>query len=593
MGFLFSSKNKEEKATTQSKQYGIEEFQDLIKSINLVEQINKNRFFYKDVNRKRLDIFSNKYGNFVNINRFCIPIIGAISCGKSTFMNFLMPFHNMLEIGENVTTKFICIIRHKKNSSIPEVYNVRIENRDENGCFNFIEDGENLFRVDNSDSNKNLNLTLSNIIKNKNRTIKNNDNSNEYKMNPENYFLIIKMNIPIFNEKEFEKYGDYIDFIDIPGLDEVKQINNFDDYILPIFKNILFPFFIFDVKTYSESQPKNILIQYLNNYFKVQGRNNEKNKRFNNGFFILNKIDCLEKDSKEENIIKDFKQKYKEVEIRCQKKVLIPFEEEGNNNIQDIKNEFIAISAKNILKEQDSFSYAFLEDFIKEAKNSEFNSFELFFDEYLNEKYQIGLDNLEEIPENKKTNDIKNELKLVNNFLKKEIKLEEPYLSLNQYIFLKEKINSIKQKNNNWRNEELKKKIQNRIKLIINDLLKFEFEDLKNASEQSITILNEIKKNIKNCDKEIFMNKYIKEFDKFIKDYEDDNCKNLNELKDLFINLKNYKENNKFKLLFLGKISSGKTSLLNSIIGNNLNILESTMSECTKTNFIIKNSNKI
>ena len=57
-------------------------------------------------------------------------------------------------------------------------------------------------------------------------------------------------------KKKYEKYGDLIDFIVIPGLDEVKQINNFDDFILPIFKNILFPFFIFDVKTYSEDQPK-------------------------------------------------------------------------------------------------------------------------------------------------------------------------------------------------------------------------------------------------------------------------------------------------------------------------------------------------
>ena len=111
------------------------------------------------------------------------------------------------------------------------------------------------------------------------------------------------MNIPIFDEEKYEKYGDLIDFIDIPGLDEVKQINNFDDFILPIFKNILFPFFIFDVKTYSEDQPKKILIQYLNNYYQIQKRS-ERNKTFNKGFFILNKMDCLSKDSKEERYIK-------------------------------------------------------------------------------------------------------------------------------------------------------------------------------------------------------------------------------------------------------------------------------------------------
>lgn len=80
-----------------------------------------------------MDLFSDKYNKFINIKRFCIPIIGAISCGKSTIMNYLLPFHNMLETGEKVTTKFICIIRHKKEAKIPEIYNVKIEERDEKG----------------------------------------------------------------------------------------------------------------------------------------------------------------------------------------------------------------------------------------------------------------------------------------------------------------------------------------------------------------------------------------------------------------------------------------------------------------------------
>lgn len=53
------------------------------------------------------------------------------------------------------------------------------------------------------------------------------------------------MNIPIFDDKEYESYGELIDFIDIPGFDEVNELepmNNFEDLILPIFKIILFPF---------------------------------------------------------------------------------------------------------------------------------------------------------------------------------------------------------------------------------------------------------------------------------------------------------------------------------------------------------------
>lgn len=43
-----------------------------------------------------------------------------------------------------------------------------------------------------------------------------------------------------------------------------------------------------------------------------------------------------------------------------------------------------------------------------------------------------------------------------------------------------------------------------------------------------------------------------------------------------------------FRLIFLGKQSSGKTSILNSIIGYNLNILDTNLGGCTKNAFIIK-----
>ena len=130
------------------------------------------------------------------------------------------------------------------------------------------------------------------------------------------------MKIPLF-EGEYEKYGELIDFIDIPGLDEIRQINNFDDYIKPIFKNIIFPIIIFDLKTYSNPMPKNILINYLNYYFEIldniemdienDEENGEENKEdiYDNGFFILNKIDCLEKDSSIEEIENDFKKKFR------------------------------------------------------------------------------------------------------------------------------------------------------------------------------------------------------------------------------------------------------------------------------------------
>ena len=291
------------------KQYEPKDFNKLMENIEILEQINRNRMFYKELDDDLLDNFTKKYNQFIGIKRFCIPIIGGISCGKSTFMNYLIPYHNILEIGNKITTKFICIIRNCKNVNVPEIYNVKIEQRGEK-AFNFIETGENLLL--------DIDLNLQEVIKNKNNEVKEKENNVDYNINPENYFLIIKMNIPIF-EGEYEKYGEFIDFIDIPGLDEVKSISNFDDYIKPIFYNILFPFFIFDIERYTHPSPKNILIQYLNYYYKTIYDDNNK---FKKGFFILNKIDELGKEESLPEIIKDFKRLYKEIKTK-KRKILI------------------------------------------------------------------------------------------------------------------------------------------------------------------------------------------------------------------------------------------------------------------------------
>ena len=90
-----------------------------------------------------------------------------------------------------------------------------------------------------------------------------------------------------------------------------------------------------------------------------------------------------------------------------------------------------------------------------------------------------------------------------------------------------------------------------------------------------------------------FINDFIGKVDSLIQFPKNRMYKKLEEIKEIINEFKKYKDNKKIRLLFIGKISSEKTSLLNSIIGNNLNILDSSMLECTKFNFIIKNSNDI
>ena len=59
-------------------------------------------------------------------------------------------------------------------------------------------------------------------------------------------------------------------------------------------------------------------------------------------------------------------------------------------------------------------------------------------------------------------------------------------------------------------------------------------------------------------------------------------------------NVDKYIEEKKIRIILLGKISSWKISLINSIIGNNYNILPIRMKECINNIYILKHSpNKI
>ena len=51
-------------------------------------------------------------------DKFAIPIIGMISSRKSTFLNSLLGI-DVLETKDDVTTKFVCIIRH--NSKLKQL----------------------------------------------------------------------------------------------------------------------------------------------------------------------------------------------------------------------------------------------------------------------------------------------------------------------------------------------------------------------------------------------------------------------------------------------------------------------------------------
>ncbi len=52
-----------------------------------------------------------------------VPVLGPISAGKSTFLNYLMGC-NILQTGGSLTTRFILIIRHNPNQEEPKLFHI-------------------------------------------------------------------------------------------------------------------------------------------------------------------------------------------------------------------------------------------------------------------------------------------------------------------------------------------------------------------------------------------------------------------------------------------------------------------------------------
>ena len=235
---------------------------------------------------KKIEKFNKKYSKLKGIKRFSIPIIGKCNSGKSTFLNCLLHQKNLLEMDADISTGFICIIRHDPSLEYPEIYDVGIDKRDSTFITN--ENGEKivkaLYNFEEGDKIE-TDGDIAKYIKEKNRRLKNNFNKNI-----NDYFLILKINIPLFNDPELSKYADLFEFMDIPGLSD--ENNNF--YLKTLFPyfvyNIKLCFFIFDSNEYHGNNS-------LNLFNKVFSLFEEKDEIVQNSFFIFNKYD-LPKDKK-------------------------------------------------------------------------------------------------------------------------------------------------------------------------------------------------------------------------------------------------------------------------------------------------------
>ena len=491
------------------------------------DRIKNEKFF------EQIKLFKKEYSSLININRFCIPIIGKCNSGKSTFLNYLLK-QKVLEIKDDISTKFICIIRHDNNCKIPKVYKVNFKERGEfNGkkLYNF-EEGE---EIDTKES-------IAKIIKDKNE-----EERNIYSKDPKDYFLILKINIPFFNESEFAPYSNYFDLMDIPGLSEDQF---YIDTLFPYFiNNSKFCIFFFDAEEYKSEDSIEI---FKNISQKFENRENIHM----NSIFILNKIDKVEKDSEPQNFEEYMEDnlKIKNIDCICCNSKLLYL---NHFKLESFLNYLLYIFSKPIDDNNDDINQYIVAN-LKEH-------FEINIALYSNEQFVANEEEKKEFEEYLNDENISEK-----NF--------EKLQDINYYIYYKKNFDENKNNKKEIKDDEeisdvqlkIKKKIINSCKAIFNSYLNLKkFKELRDEIRNKCHI--EIQKKIneknpfKNDPKIIFDS--FKEIIEKIKSFKGEH-EYIKVIIKEFEYIENFLQNeSKIRIPTLGCISSGKSSLLNNLIG--------------------------
>ena len=614
--------------------------------------------------------FKNKYYIFKNINRFCIPAIGCISSGKSTIFNYLLNLNKTLQVAEKITTKCVCIIRHRKGCKKPKIFNVDIQERGK-GLYNF-----NIKKIKKKIKKKNIadeeeeeiedeiKKNVAEVIKQRNELIEKNEIGFDYNK----YFLIIEYDIPFFRGK-FEKYADYFEFMDIPGLNEApeatktskeekaKFINSLSksfyfNQIFPLIQNnIKFSLFIFSAENYDGKNATEILDSYIDGGIKEkknkikdekklshsekenerikQQKNKEENllsklnfiESFKNSIFILNKIDHYKTPEKMNKGIENFRAFYQD--YISKKKIELKLDDEnqvgliGNklndensklNSFEDYLKYYILYTKENSITQDKKISNFY--EYILKIMKEEFKIKKIIDEsEDDNEEEEEEEDEEEydaKMPNFMKKEDFNNylELKSISKFNDNIIEFlnKKEYCKLKK-IFEKYSKNFDEKKNND---NGFKKKLKFKMMKTIEDY--FYLDDYLSMKELIITKFNiDINKNSNKLLKQRLEKLFhksagignpkqlidcFKEKIDLLDEFKQSN-ETIMKLKQKYNIISEYfKNSSAIRFLMVGPHNSGKSFLLNLIIGYNLNLLPTDLKECTKTGIIIKYAKK-
>ena len=511
--------------------------------------------------------FEPKYLKYINIKRFAIPIIGRISSGKSTFLNFLLGLKDILQTDTKITTRFVCIIRYNEKAEKPKAFNVKLEERK----LKINSKNDRLkFNFEKGDEIKGKNIHE--IIKERNEKI---SKSDPHTIKNEEFFMIIEFKIPIFNEEKLIKYSEIFEFMDLPGLNQYDdgKINFFVHNILPIITpNVKFSLFIFDCLTLKDIDTLDIYKKYIN-----LGNNNQNN------FYIINKIDL----SKNENEEEEFK------------KYIIE-----NCKISENENNFIGTNSRLLSLENEKYNNF---DTYLNYKETEINyddehekDFVIYLKDEMEKEFNLKI-------ESTKINDSdsKKDTKRLEIFLSEyNNKLEDKNfggtLEIEDYLFFENifKEKNVKGEKNSETAKFFYKNLSKSFKASLDSF--FDIEQYKNS-------LNELMKKISSSTCDFY--KILEEIKKK-NDYKY-SMQKIKEIKPIIQKLKELEPNNDFingiqlgyddleayinkdrkiRIAFLGVYSSGKSTIINTLIGKE--ILPTNNNECTKRGIIIRYHNK-
>ena len=556
-----------------------EKFQDDISKIQFYLNNYRNEIvdLCKTENdlEKEIRIFQINYSQFQDLERFSIPIIGKISSGKSTLLNIILDLKDSLQVQSKTTTKFISIIRH--NSALegknPKIYSVKFTQRSNlKDHYNFEKDEFIDEDIKTVIEKRNLDLIHKNIPD-----------------IPQNYFYIIENYIPFFSGEK-EKYANLFEFLDIPGLNEnsdnINNDNIYYDKVLPlIINNIKFSLYIFETKKYQNAVNSiKLYKRYINmlnsrnkDYFDITKNINDIQR---NSIYILNKIDYCDKKGgleKEKEDFKKFLENDLDVNLKINKVILISakdsiLEENKNKSFDDYLN--YVIKSKKIK-----------EHFIPNLKERFKNDFSIDIKENIDDDDDEDEDAIIKLNEDIQKNGFFGSMnKKQYDIFKEKYESNRKYLSNSKSVIENLRTNILELIHftyNNYVGSNEVKSLKNIIeKTFIKDQLKVYNKNLRSEKISSEKILN-------NKNYNLTLKKFGSIFDnlKFIEPEHD-------YIKQMYNNYQNAMryiyEDYKYRIMLIGGVSSGKSSIINSLIGYNLDLLPKSSDHCTKIILIIQ-----